>query len=984
MIECEWQVDQRRHGFIVTGVTPLAELNLTLVELRHERLGSRMVHLACEDDNNLFGVGFRTTPGDSSGVAHILEHTVLCGSQRYPVRDPFFTMLKRSLNTFMNALTSSDWTLYPFSSQNHKDFNNLMGIYLDATFFPLLRERDFRQEGHRLEYTEAADASSPLAFKGVVYNEMKGAMADPGSLLHRRLTKALFPTTTYGVNSGGEPEAILDLTHEQLVDFHRTYYHPANAYFFSYGNLPLEDHLAVIEEQALQRFEPLVVDTAVPDEVRFSAPQRVTEGFPVAADESLSQRSMVQVAWLTCPLSDSFENLALSLLSQLLLGNPAAPLYKALIESGLGQNLAPSTGYHDDQRETFLAAGLQGTDPEHLDAIEALVLKTLHQTAETGFSDEQIEAAIHQLELSHREVVGDQYPYALLLLMRMFGPWLHNDDPVSPLLLDANLARLRQELAAGPFFQNLIRRQLLDNPHRVTLLLQPDTELKEQQESALNKRLQDHSAQLSEADRQELVRLATELQQAQEDEEDLSCLPTLELSDIPATERTESCQEEQLVGCPLYRFPQPTNGIGYFTTSLMMNDVPADLIPLVPLFGALLPKIGAAGHSYLQMAERISASTGGISASGTVICDPNALGDFQLAFEVRSKALLRNQQAMFGILTDLFTAPDFSDLQRLHTVINQVSVSLENGVSGSGHSYAARSAGAALSSCGRLREEWGGLHLVRAVKKLAAQQPEQLAEFAGCMQRLAELVLCRSRLRCSVTAEQQGFAVIDAPLQAFLAAIPAGNEPTGRPAELTVSEMAVGWVAAVPVSYVARVFPAVPLIHADSAGLLVLAKLLRACYLHREVREKGGAYGGMSTYDAQLGLFSMLSYRDPHLLRTLQVYRDATEWAAAGSFSDEDIREAILAVFGNLDRPVSPSGKGQRGFGYRLQGLSAETRQALREGILAVDRTTLKRLADTYLLAGWDASAVGVVSAEGLLQEANKELGEKGLNLEKI
>ena len=984
MMDSDWQVGQQKHGFVVTGVTPLPELNLTLIELRHERLGSRMVHLACEDDNNLFGVGFRTTPDDSSGVAHILEHTVLCGSQRYPVRDPFFTMLKRSLNTFMNALTSSDWTLYPFSSQNHKDFYNLMGIYLDATFFPLLRERDFRQEGHRLEFAEAADANSALTFKGVVYNEMKGAMADPGSLLHRRLTKALFPTTTYGCNSGGEPEAILDLTHEQLVDFHRTYYHPANAYFFSYGNLPLEDHLAMIEEQALQRFEPLAVDTAVPDEVRFSAPQRVTEGFPIAAGESVSQRSMVQVAWLTCPLADSFENLALSLLSQLLLGNPAAPLYKALIESGLGQNLAPGTGYHDDQRETYLAAGLQGTDPEQLDAIEGLVLKTLQQAAETGFSAEQIEAAIHQLELSHREVVGDQYPYALLLLMRMFGPWLHNDDPVSPLLLDANLTRLRQELAAGPFFQNLICSQLLDNPHRVTLLLQPDDQLQEQQEEALNKRLQDRSAQLSEADRQELVRLAKELQQAQEDEEDLSCLPTLELSDVPATERTVSCQEEQLVGCPLYRFPQPTNGIGYFTTSLVMSDLPADLVPLVPLFGTLLPKIGAAGHSYLQMAERISASTGGIQACGTVICDPNSLEDFQLAFEVRSKALLRNQQAMFEILADLFTSPDFSDLQRLHTVINQLSVSLENGVPGSGHSYAARSAGAALSSCGRLREEWGGLHLVRAVKKLAAQQPEQLAEFAGNMQRLAKLVLCRSRLRCSVTAEQQAFAAIDVPLQAFLASIPTGDDPTGKPAELAIGEAAVGWAAAVPVSYVARVFPTVPLIHDDAAGLLVLAKLLRACYLHREVREKGGAYGGMATYDAQLGLFSMLSYRDPHLLRTLQVYRDATEWAAAGSFSDEDIREAILAVFGNLDRPVSPAGKGQRGFGYRLQGLSAASRQALRQGILAVDRATLKRLADNYLLSGWDASAVGVVSAEGLLQEANKELGEKGLKLENI
>ncbi len=984
MMDKQWRIGQWQHGFVVTGVTPLNELNLTLIELRHERLGCHMVHLACEDDNNLFGVGFRTTPENSSGVAHILEHTVLCGSRRYPVRDPFFTMLKRSLNTFMNALTSSDWTLYPFASQNRKDFYNLMGIYLDAAFFPLLRERDFRQEGHRLEFSDAADSASELTFKGVVYNEMKGAMADPSSLLHRRLTKALFPTTTYGHNSGGEPEAILDLSHEQLVDFHRTYYHPANAYFFSYGNLPLGDHLAMIEEQALQAFEPLQLDTAVPDELRFSAPRQVTEGFPVDPGDPLAKRSMVQLAWLTCPLSDSFENLALSLLSQLLLGHPAAPLYQALIESGLGQNLAPGTGYHDDQRETYLAAGLQGTDPEQLGAIEELVLKTLEQIAETGFREEQIESAIHQLELSHREVVGDQYPYALLLLMRLMGPWMHDNDPVSPLRFDANLARLRQELAAGPFFQNLIRRQLLDNPHRVTLLLQPDTGLKEEQEKALRQRLRDREEQLSEEERQELVRQALELQQAQEQEEDLSCLPTLELSDIPATERPVPCREQQLAGRPLYFFDQPTNGIGYFTASLVMNDLPADLLPLVPLFSTLLPKIGAAGYNYLQMSERISAATGGIQASGTVICNPHSLDDFQVAFEVQSKALLRNQQAMFEILRDLFTAPDFTDLQRLHTVINQVSVSLQNSVSGSGHSYAARSAAAALSSCGRLREEWGGLHLLRTVKTLAQNQPEQLADFSRSMQRLAEFLLCRARIRCAVTAEDRAFAQIAEPLQDFLDALPAGERSTGLLAELPLGDAAVGWAAAVPVSYVTRVFSTVPLIHPDVAGLLVLAKLLRACYLHRELREKGGAYGGMATYDAQLGLFSMLSYRDPHLLRTLQVYRQGAEWAAAGSFSDEDIREAILAVFGTLDRPVSPAGKGQREFGYRLQGFSTAQRQALREGILAVDRLTLKRLAETYLLANWEQSAVGVVSAEGLLQEANRTLGENSLTLEKI
>ncbi|MEZ4598399.1 MAG: insulinase family protein [Syntrophotaleaceae bacterium] len=978
------QPGTRLHGFRVTDITPLPELNTTLIQLIHENTGARMVHLDCEDDNNLFGVGFRTTPEDSTGVAHILEHTALCGSRRYPVRDPFFSMLKRSLNTFMNALTSSDWTLYPFSSQNETDFYNLMDIYLDAAFFPLLRERDFRQEGHRVEFAEPENPESPLTFKGVVYNEMKGAMADPGSLLHRRLTHALYPTTTYGFNSGGEPENILDLTHEELKAFHGRYYHPSNAWFFTYGNLPLSGHLAVIEEQALKHFQSLQVDSEVPAERRYTEPRRFEGSFPVDPGEPMNNRSMVQVAWLTCPISDSFQRLAMTLLSQLLLGNSAAPLYKALLDSGLGQNLAPGTGYHDDNRETYFAAGLQGTDPDKVEEIECLVLATLEQVASTGFKDEQIEAAIHQLEFSHREVVGDQYPYALLLLMRMMGPWLHDGDPVSPLLLDDNLAKLRQELADGPFFSELIRSQLLENGHRVTLLLAPDAAQKEREERQVAARLAALEAGLDERARQEIVARARELQEAQEAEENLDCLPTLQLSDIPAEERPVTWELEQEADVPVYWFNQPTNGIAYFAANLELNDLPRDLLPHVPLFCSLLPKIGAAGYSYLEMAERITAATGGVHVDAGVLSNPFSLDQYQLSIEIRSKALLRNRDRMFDILSDICRSPDFTDLKRLHTVINQVKTSLENSVPGSGHSYAARAAAAALSPGNRLREEWGGLHLIRQIKSVAARSPEQLGELADKLQQLARLAFASMRLRCAVTAEREAFADIRPSLERFFGALAADRSRENSPvAELPLLQRAVGWAAPVPVSYVARVFPTVPLTHPDSAGLMVLAKLLRSGYLHREVREKGGAYGGMANFDAHKGLLSMLSYRDPHLLRTLDVYRGAAEWAASGRYGEEDIREAILAVFSNLDRPLSPGGKGHRDFEDQLQGVTREMRKIFRERVLAVDRAHLMELAEGYLLQRWAEGAVAVVSAEELLQQANRQLGQT-LTLEKL
>ncbi|MEJ2200364.1 MAG: insulinase family protein [Desulfuromonadaceae bacterium] len=696
-----WPAGTRMHGFTVTEVTPLAEINLTLVELQHDRTGARMVHLAAEDSNNLFAVGFRTPPENSTGVAHILEHTALCGSRRYPVRDPFFSMLKRSLNTFMNALTANDWTLYPFSSQNHKDFFNLLGIYLDAAFFPLLRERDFRQEGHRLEFSDPNDPQSALTYRGIVYNEMKGAMSDPASLLSRRIGQALYPTTTYRYNSGGEPEDIPKLNWDELRAFHARYYHPSNAYLFSYGNFDLAEILAAIDDQALRHFDASPVTSEVPPETHLQQPWRQEETFPLDPGTPTEGRTLVQTAWLTCDINEQLDRLGLSLLAGLLLGNPGAPLYKALLDSGLGTNLAPGNGYHDDYRTTFFATGLQGTEPEHTEAIERLILDTLSQVAATGFSKERIEGVIHRLEFSVKEVTGDQYPYSLGLLMRIMGNWIHGGRPADALRFDALLTRLREEVAAGPFFQQLIRRYLLDNPHRVTLTLKPDLGMKAKQEQTLADNLEQLRSSLSAEQVEQLRNQAKELQDAQEQIDDLSCLPTLELADIPEQELPVTNRLSILADRPVRWFDQPTNGIGYLTMPLATEHLPAQLRPLVPIFTTLLTQIGAAGHGYAEMAERMEASTGGIQARSLILDEPDRLDRLQALIYVKGKALNRNQAAMFDILGDLFQAPDFSDLQRLHRVLNQTKTFIENAIPGSGHSFAARNAASGLTpSCG--------------------------------------------------------------------------------------------------------------------------------------------------------------------------------------------------------------------------------------------------------------------------------------------
>ncbi|MDY0270506.1 insulinase family protein [Trichloromonas sp.] len=985
MKDNRWTAGFRKHGFTVTGATDLPEINLRFIELRHDQSGAHIVHLAANDPNCLFAVGFRTPPEDSTGVAHILEHTVLCGSRRFPVRDPFFAMLKRSLNTFMNALTAGDWTLYPFASQNRKDFFNLLSIYLDAAFFPLLSERDFHQEGHRLEFTDPEDSRSPLEYKGVVYNEMKGAMSDPSSLLCRRLASALYPTTTYRHNSGGDPAKIPELTWEQLRQFHAGHYHPGNAYIFTYGNLDLEPVLEIINRDALSAFARRPVAGEVPPEIHLTSPRRIEEVFPVDPGSPLEKRALTQVAWLTCDINDRLDRLGLSLLASLLLGNSGAPLYRALLDSGLGANLAPGSGYQDDNRTTYFAVGLQGIDPGKSAAVETLILATLEESARTGFSTERIEGVLHRLEFSIREVTGDQHPYPLVLLMRLIGPWIHGGNPVEALRFDELLGQLRQKIAEGPYFQDLIRRYLLDNPHRVTLTLRPDDELQARQDQEIAARLEALRAGLDADKVEEIRRQARELREAQEAEEDLSCLPTLELSDIPETEDPVVYSQSTVAERPVYWFDQPTNGIGYITLHFDISGLCEEHLALVPVFCTLLGQIGAAGYSYAEMAERMEAATGGIQARATILDAPESLAASRNLLALKGKALIRNQEKLFTILGDLCRAPDFSDLKRLHTVLNQVRTSLENSIPGSGHSYAARSAAGGLTPAGRLREAWNGLEQILLVKELAGKTPGELAGFAESMAKMAKQLLCRRRLSCAVTGEQGHFAAISPYLEGFLTQLPMGKAPSPQtPCDFSPHVRNIGWATSVPVNYVSRVFRAVPYSHPDSATLMVLAKLLRASYLHREIREKGGAYGGLANYGSESGIFAFLSYRDPHLTRTLRVYDEAVDWAVAGRFDDEQIKEGILSIFADLDRPLSPGSRGSQEFANIEQGLTLEMRNLLRRRILAVDREALCRTAVRYLSKEKRLSAVGIIAGEATLRQAGEELGAKFLHIETI
>ncbi|MDY6992697.1 MAG: insulinase family protein, partial [Pseudomonadota bacterium] len=581
--------------FIPIRQIPIPSLKITVEEYRHVNTAARHLHLAAHDNNNAFLIAFLTVPEDSTGVAHILEHTSLCGSQHYPVRDPFFMMTRRSLNTFMNAFTSSDWTAYPFASQNTKDFENLLRIYLDAVFFPRLDPLDFAQEGHRLEFKVADDPTTPLMYKGVVFNEMKGAMSAPINTLWHALHEQLFPTITYHYNSGGDPKEIPQLTYEQLKAFHASHYHPANAILMTYGDRAAHHHQRLFEACALRHFQPLDLKLAIADEQRYSAPKKVVRPYAIEETESTEHKTHIVCAWLLSHSTDVQAMMEAHVLTGVLLDNSASPLRRALETSSLGSAPSPLCGLDDSTREASFFCGLEGSDPEHADAVEQLILQVLEQVVREGVPQEHIESVLHQIELNQREISGDHFPYGLHLLINALSPMIHGGDPVAFLDIDPTLTVLRQECQDSQFIPRLIQKHLLDNPHRVRLVMLPDTQLATQQLQAETEALAAIKARLSASEQAQLVAQAAALEARQQQQDDAELLPKVGLDDIPLALQIPEWIEQPIAQLPATWFVRATNGMIYQSIVIELPAMATELIELLALFCDCLTEVGCGG-----------------------------------------------------------------------------------------------------------------------------------------------------------------------------------------------------------------------------------------------------------------------------------------------------------------------------------------------------------------------------------------------------
>ena len=977
-------------GYRIERVELLKEISSFLYALEHQKTGARHIHISNSDAENTFSVAFKTVPRNSTGVAHILEHTVLCGSEKFPVRDPFFSMLKRSLSTFMNAFTGSDWTMYPFSTQNKNDFYNLMSVYLDAAFFPRLDELSFKQEGHRLEVEENRErhnvAVSQLVYKGVVYNEMKGAMSSPDQVMVRSIQRALYPSTTYRYNSGGDPAEIPSLSYKQLKEFHQQHYHPSNSYFYTYGNLPLKNHLAFIETEVLKRFKRIDPKTEVASQSRWKQPRTETFAYPLDLEEDPTKKCQVCVAWLTADIKDTFEILVLTLLEQILLGNSASPLRKALIDSGLGSALCDGTGYDSENRDTMFVCGLKDVEQSAAQKVENIIFGVLGELADKGIDQKLIDSAIHQIEFHRKEITNTPYPYGIKLLLTFSGSWFHGADPARILNFEADMAKLQSELAKGSFFENRVREYFLDNPHRVILILMPDQKMEQKEEQRLKKELDGIRKDLSPSDIELLAHDANSLRLLQDSEEDISCLPTLQREDIPASVPiVKESVSENAIGTTIYN--QGTSGIFYFAAAAGCGKIPSELLPMVPFFCYVLSRVGTTACDYTEMAQRIDACTGGLGLSTHARTRFSQSGGCVPFISFNAKCLYRNQDRMFDIIQELLHHSDFSDLTRLKNLLFEYRAGLESMIVRSGHRLAISLAARNLSSTRNLSETWSGVHQFKHIKRLVDDlNDESLSSLSRKLSAVGEALFAKKNFNMAMIGEDSTMANALDRAQSIYNGFEEESDGGFSTSDISLKDEVIteGWATSSAVSFVAMVFETVRMWHEDAAVLSVISKILRSGYLHREIREKGGAYGGFALYSPEDGSFSFASYRDPHIVATFNVFEKAADFILSGKFGDEDVKEAVLQVCSEIDKPDPPGPAARKAYYRKIISLSDDMRKLFKSRLLSLTRKQVLQAAERYFSDNENKKAVAVISGEEKLKAANAKLSERTMKIYRI
>ncbi len=934
----------------------LGELKAELIEMEHT-CGAKVLHVACDDPENLFCLSFETIPNSSNGVAHILEHTVLCGSKKYPVKDPFFAMTRRSLNTFMNALTGADFTCYPAASQVEKDFYNLLDVYLDAVFHPQLKKESFLQEGHRLELVDRKDVQGPLIFKGVVFNEMKGALSSPDSRMWHKLTETLVPDLTYAKISGGDPAVIPSLTYEELIDFHETYYHPSRCLFFFYGNLPLKKHLEVIEEQVLKHATKAKPLPPQPIQTRFKAPKSVEGYYPLAqAEES---QAMVAWGWLTVAASDQETLLALSLLDAILMETDASILKLPLLQSGLC--VSADAFMDSEMAEVPYVILCKGCKEDQAEALEDLLLKTLREIAKNGIPSHLVESALHQLELSRTEIGGDHGPFGLSLFMRGALTMQHGGTPEKALKIHTLFAELRKKLENPDFLPNLIHELLLKNPHRVRVVMKPDPKLLEKEEAEENRKLKILGKDLPIDERKKIGAMMDHLEEFQKKQEhqDLNCLPKVTLSDVPVLTREFRLKQSESV----FFHPTFTNGFVYADLVMDLPAIKESDLPLMQLLVSLMPEVGVGKRSYVQNLELLQAHVGAMTAVIGFYPQMNDPSHMRPALILRSKSLERNSDKMLQLMREWALECRFDEADRIEELIEQIDTGLQQRLTKNSLRYAIHQSLSGLTPVGFLSEKCSGLSYFQWIRKIGP-----LPQIMEKLNELKEQIISLHNPELIITCSEKGFenlnCALDFPTRPF--------KPWQTPSPTPISSQ--GRPIASPVSFTAQALKVATYLNPHAPGLMLASQLMDHLVLHPKIREQGGAYGAGTTYSPTLGHFTFHTYRDPHLVTSLQSFKEAVDTIAQTKFSKENLESAKLEAIQSLDSPIAPGNRGASAHSLLREGRSREHRQNFRDKLLGMTPQEVALAAQNELVPRLDKSVIVSLGSQEFLEKENRLL----------
>ncbi len=937
--------------------------------LRHKKTGARIALLSNDDENKVFNIAFRTPPSDSTGVPHIIEHSVLCGSEKYPLKDPFVELAKGSLNTFLNAMTYPDKTMYPVASCNDKDIKNLMEVYLDAVFFPAIykNEKIFCQEGWHYHLEKEDD---PITVNGVVYNEMKGAFSTADSLLERSVFSALFPDTTYGVESGGDPKNIPDLSYEQFLDFHRKYYHPSNCYIYLYGNMDMDERLDWIDREYLSKFDALKVDSKVKHQTPFTAPLRREADYPILDDESEDDNTYLDLSIVVSDGCDVLTNTAFAILEYVLLDTPGAPLKQALLDEGIGKDIDGS--FSDGILQPFFTVDAKYANSIDADRFEKVIDDTLRKCINDGIDKKAIAAAIHFYEFRFREADYSVYPKGLIYGMNMFDSWLYDDNsPFEYLKMLGIFDELKKRIDTG-YFEELINERLLKNPYRLLTVMKPKKGLAKEEEEKTAKKLAAFKAGLSDKEIKDIVEKTAQLRKFQESEdskEALETLPMLKREDLDEKTPIVLKTDEKIDGeTVILRHDYVTNGIAYLTMLFAADDVPDQWLPALSLLKSVLGYVNTKNYTYADLANEINGRTGGISCG--VQNFPQEGKTDKRFFGIRAKYLYPEQQFVFDITKEILLTSDLSDDKRLYEIISAQKSNFQVSLAQAGHLTAVQRASAGLSRSDAFQELVSGIEYYRFLEELFNNFDSRKDELRETFKKLIKLVFKKENLLVDITTENEGLTGLSENIASLKNKLYKEDVsiPKNIPAVFGKKE---AFKTSGQVQYVAVTGNFADKGFKYTGVLQILRTMMNYDYLWINIRVKGGAYGCMSGFK-RLGNTYLVSYRDPHLKNTLDIFAGLPSYLKSFKADEDTMTKYIIGTISTLDTPKNANAKGALALSAYFSGMTEEKFQSEREEILRADDSKIRELAK-MLDKAFDGERICVVGCETAI-EKHKEL----------